>query len=166
MTRATTVLTILLCAAACRRGPQLEGQPSAGSRTASPYSSGTDSGSSNQRIEGTSTGKSFEAPAQIPGVVTALQQVTGAGKAPDQSAVTALRGNLGRLQDAMRNDFTRVGLADTGAFRALRDSIAGQLGGGGGGLAKAMDAKGARLLSSRVQRLIQTYNDWMQTARS
>jgi hypothetical protein len=164
MRRATTLLTLLLCAAACRRGDDLASRP--GARTASPYSAGTDSASVAQRVEGTGTGVGFEAPAKIPGVMTALQQITAPGKAPDKAAVTALRGNLGVLEDAMRNDFARAGLADTGAFHALTDSIADQVGGGAGGLASALDAKGARQLSNRVQRLVQTYNDWMRTARS
>jgi hypothetical protein len=164
MSRAATVLTMVLCAAACRRGDDLASRPPTGQRTASPYSTGTDSGSVAQRIEGTGTGKSFEAPAKIPGAMTALQRVTAPGKASDKNQVTAFRGEIGALEDAMRNDFLRVGLADTGAFHALSDSIADQIGGGAGGLAKKLDDKGARLLSSRVQRLVQTYNDWMRTA--
>jgi hypothetical protein len=164
MIRATALLGLLLCAAGCRRGEDLASRP--GSHTASPYSTGTDSGSIAQRVEGTNTGVGFQAPAKIPGVLTALQQIAAPGKAPDKAAVTALRGNLGALEDAMRADLTRAGLADTGAFHALSDSIAEQLGGGAGGLAKNLDAKDARLLSTRVQRLIQTYNASMQTARS
>jgi len=164
MSRATTLLTFLLCIAACHRGDDLPSRP--GSRTASAYSTGTDSGSVGQRVEGTHTGIGFEAPAKIPGALTALQQVTAPGKAPDRTAVTALRGNLGVLVDAMRADFARAGLADTGAFHALSDSISEQVGGGAGGLANELDAKGARLLSDRVQRLVQTYNAWLRTARS
>jgi hypothetical protein len=155
---------LLLSSAACHRGDDLASRP--GSRTASPYSTGTDSGSVGQRVEGTNTGVSLEAPAKIPGVLTALHQIAGPGKAPDKAAVTALRGNLGGLEAAMRADFGRAGLANTGAFHALSDSISEQLGGGAGGLANSLDARGAQLLSGRVQRLVQTYNAWMRTARS
>lgn len=163
MIRAVTLLSVLLCAAGCRRGEDLASRP--GSRTASPYSTGTDSGSVGQRVEGTNTGVGYEAPAKIPGVLTALQQIAAPGKAPDKAAVTSLRGNLGALEDAMRADLTRAGLADTGAFHALSDSISEQLGGGAGGLANDLDAKGARLLSDRVQRLVQTYDKLVRSAR-
>ena len=131
-------------------------------QTASPYSTGTDSGARHQRLEGTSRGVGLEAPQRIPGVVATLGQIAQAGKAPSRENLTALRGQLGSMEDAMRNDFVRVGLADSGAFRALTDSIALQVGGGPGGLSKQMDAKEFQELDGRVRRLIGVYQAWMQ----
>ena len=153
-------LTIVL---GCRgENPPSREPPPPGERTSSPYSTGSDSGAARQQLEGTNRGVEFEAPRRIPAVVAALSQLTSAGKTPDKTDLAALRGDIGTLEDAMRDDFARVGLADTGAFHDLTDSIARQLGGGPGGLTKDIDPKEVPELSTRVERLIGIYHDWMR----
>jgi hypothetical protein len=93
-------------------------------------------------------------------VVTALG---AANRQPNKSNVWALRGDLAALQEAMRNDFRRAGLTDTGAFHALADTISHDMGGGAGGLAK-LDPKDLPRVSSQVQRLIGMYQRSMQVA--
>jgi hypothetical protein len=113
-------------------------------------------------MEGTNTGIEFEAPRRIPGVFAALSQVA---REPDRRNLTALRGDLGTLEDAMRNDLYRVGLADTGAFSALVDSLAHTLGGGPGGLTKPVDPKEVPKLENWVRRLVEVYNQMMSSVR-
>jgi hypothetical protein len=58
-----------------------------------------------------------------------------------------------------------VGLADTGAFHALSDSLALQLGGGAGGLARQVPSQELPVLESRVRRVIEIYERMMSSVR-
>lgn len=163
MMRGFMPLLGLALAAACRGdSPPEREHPPAGARTGSPYSTGSDSGAARQQTEGIGTGVEFEAPRRIPGVLAALEQVK---RQPDRRNLTALRGDLGTLEDAMRNDLYRVGLADTGQFHALVDSIARDLGGGPGGLAEEPEPDEIPRLEDRVRRLIQVYDRMMRAVR-
>jgi hypothetical protein len=164
MMRGFMPLLGLAVAAACRGDiPRVRDQPPADARTGSPYSMGADSGAARQQIQGTNTGVEFEAPRRIPGVLAALEQVR---RQPDKQNLTAFRGDLGTLEDAMRNDLARVGLADTGEFHALTDSIGREdLGGGAGGLADEPDPEKVARLEARVRRLIQVHERMMSSVR-
>jgi hypothetical protein len=164
--RVLIVLTGMLTLAACRRdNASSRSQTDPAGSTASPYSAGSDSGARNQQLEGTSTGTQYEAPQKIPGVTATLGQLTNQGHPPTQTELTPLRNQLGHLEDAMRSDFSRAGLADTGEFRALSDSLSRQLGGGPGGLADEPDRGEFAQVKSRAERLILVYNKWMATTR-
>ena len=65
----------------------------------------------------------------------------------------------------MRDDLTRAGLADTGEFKALTDSIARDLGGGAGGLTDDPKSDQVARLDARVRRLIEVHQGMMGTAR-
>ena len=130
-------------------------RPPVGQRTASGYSAGTDSGADAQKVEGTPTGTQYQAPALMPGVVTALAQLK---QHPGQDNFTSLRGNLGNLEDAMRADLTRAGLADTGAFHALSDSLSRDFGGGAGGQAEAPTAERVARVDRHARRLMEEYD--------
>jgi hypothetical protein len=160
MIRIPAALLGALLLAGCRTAnpPGVNRNASEGTRTASPYSTGSDSGASRQRIEGTNTGAQLEAPQRIPGVLTAL---AAANRQPDKTNLSALRGGLGALEESMRNDFRRAGLTDTGAFHALVDTLSHQMGGGPGGMAR-LDPKDLPRVSSQVQRLIGMYQQSMQ----
>jgi hypothetical protein len=163
MMRGSMPLLTLALAAACRGDtPPEREHPPAGARTGSPYSTGSESGAVRQQMEGVNTGVEFEAPRRIPGVLAALAQVK---RQPDKQNLTAVKGDLGTLEDAMRNDLSRVGLADTGQFHALTDSIARDLGGGAGGLAEAPEAGEIPRLEDRVRRLIEVYQQMMGSVR-
>jgi hypothetical protein len=163
MIRPYTACLALVLLGACRaRTPESGQQASEGERTGSPYSTGRDSGAVRQRMEGTNTGVEFEAPRRIPGVLATLTQVV---RQPDQRNLTALRGDLSSMEDAMRDDFRRVGLSDTGAFSALADSLAFALGGGSGGLAKPADAAAMPKIERWVRGLVDTYNRMMGSVR-
>ena len=156
MARGYVALIGLAAALACRRA-----EPPDGERTASAYSTGSDSEARDQRVEGTGTGTTLEAPQRIPGVLTTLDQLK---RQPDKKTLTALRGNIGSLEDAMRNDLLRAGLADTGEFHALTDSLAEQLGGGAGGSPTIRSPSRSRSWM-RVRRLITLQESMMKTAR-
>ena len=167
MYRASLALLSLTLLVGCRTAdkPPGGGQAAEGTRTGSPYSTGSDTTAVNQRIEGTNTGVEFEAPRRIPGVLAALDAVARTGKAPDQENLTALRGGISSMTAAMRSDFTRVGEADTGAFQQLADSLGRQIGGTAGGLADRMDPSEVPQLSAMVRRLIGLYQDRMKLAQ-
>jgi hypothetical protein len=164
--RALIALSGILALVACRGDDLARRDPtkSAG-QTASAYSTGTDSGARRQQLEGTNTGTSYQAPPQIAGMTTTLTRLASQGRTPTQADLTSLRNQLGSMADAMRSDLSRAGLADTGEFRALSDSLAQQLGGGAGGLAHKLDRQELPQVQTRIQRLITVYNDWMATAR-
>jgi hypothetical protein len=175
MSRVTGLMMVLIAAtigaSACRGGgdpasrEERPGERPREAQTASPYSTGTDSGARSQRVEGTNLGVGFEGTRRIPGVIVTLNELDASGKAPSEENLTALRGQLGTMEDGMRADFRRVGLADTGAFHALIDSIAHQIGGGPGGTAKRLDDKEFAQLSRRVRRLINVYQTWIGTVQ-
>ena len=163
MMRGLSTLLGLALAGACRSdSPPARDHPPEGERTGSPYSAGSDSGAVRQQIEGTNTGVEFEAPRRIPGVLAALTQLK---RQPDKRNLTALRGGLGTLEDAMRNDLARAGLADTGEFHALTDSLARDIGGGPGGLADEPDPEKVSRIEARVRRLIQVHDQMMMSVR-
>ncbi len=166
MHRASLILLSLTLAAGCRTAdkPPGGGQAAEGTRTASPYSTGSDTAARNSRLEGTNTGAALQAPPRIPAVLVTLDAVAQPGKAPSEGNLTALRTGVSSLESAMRADFTRAGEADTGAFHELSDSIARQLGGGAGGVAEKLDHSELRRVSSQVRRLIDLYQERMKVA--
>jgi hypothetical protein len=157
MARGLVALLALALALGCRTQREQEGE-----RTASAYSAGTDSGADAQKLEGTNTGTQYQAPTLVPGVVTALDQLK---EHPGKENFAALRGTLGHLEDAMRADLTRAGLADTGAFRALSDSLSLDFGGGPGDRGEDPTPERISKVSTRTQRLIDVYNRMVATAR-
>ena len=143
---------------ACRGG-----EPPSGERTASAYSTGADSEARAQRIEGTNTGVEYQTSGRIPGVLTTLDE--GSTRAGKEENFTALRGNLGDLEEAMRSDLTRAGLADTGEFHALADSLAHDVGGGAGGLTDAPKPDQIARIDARVRRLIEIHQGMMKSVK-
>jgi hypothetical protein len=124
-----------------------------------------DSGIGTQPV-GAAHGKvEFEAPPLIPAMRAQLDQVTQPESRPDPSAITSYSGAASRLIDAMEADLARVGLADTGAFKVLSDSVLNDLG-GGTGLANPPDSQRLSANTSRVRRLIALYESWMHRVPS
>jgi hypothetical protein len=164
MHRASLILLGLTLTAGCRTAdkPAGSGQPAGGTRTASPYSTGSDTAARNSRLEGTNTGAALQAPPRIPAMLVTLDAAAQPGKAPSEGNLTALRTGVSSLEAAMRADFTRAGEADTGAFHALSDSIARQLGGGAGGVADKLDRPELQQVTSQVRRLIDLYQQRMK----
>lgn len=107
-------------------------------------------------------GLEFDAPRLIPAVraqITEVKDPAGAG----EGNLTALRNGVGTLVNAMEADLTRVGVTDSGYFRALSDSIMRELGGGAGDVAQISPEKG-RQAAAEVERLIGLYEERMRRA--
>jgi hypothetical protein len=167
MNRASLILLSFTLTPGCRTAekPVGSGQAAQGTRTASPYSTGSDTAARNSRLEGTNTGAALQAPPRIPAMLVTLDAVAQPGKAPDEGNLTALRTGVSSLEAAMRADFTRAGEADTGASHELSDSIARRLGGGAGGVAEKLDRSELQQVSAQVRHLIDLYQERMKDAR-
>jgi hypothetical protein len=152
MTRATFWLALAL-GLACREnrsGVPEAGTPNAGLRAG------------NAGSQDTEPGVEFEAPRLIPAIhaqITRLQEPQGS----TEENLTAFRDNVGALVSAMQTDLHRVGVADSGDFRHLSDSLIRAFGGGPGPSAKVKPEE-ARPLSHQVERLIGLYEERMRAA--
>lgn len=147
----------ILALAACRE----TARDKAG--TASAYVGETDSGPAQPGVASTNTGVEFEAPRLIPGVRAQLELL--AGRPTDEANRTAHKNLIADLITSMNADLLRVGLADTGAYRALADSVLRGIG-GGTGPATGPEPSETMPHIARVQRLIGTYEDWMRQAHT
>jgi hypothetical protein len=107
----------------------------------------------------------FEAPPLIPAMRAHLEQITRPEARKDPSAITSYRGAASHLIDAMKADLARVGLADTGAFKLLSDSVLNDPG-GGTGLAHPRDVERLSVNTDRIRRLITLYEGWMRQVRN
>jgi len=81
----------------------------------------------------------------------------------DPTSLSSYSGAVSRLVDAMETDLVRVGLADTGAFKLLSDSLVNDLG-GGTVLADPPSAERLSVDTDRMRRLIALYENWMRQA--
>ena len=95
-------------------------------------------------------GVEFEAPRLIPGIRAQMMEI-GNSQAPSEGNLTEFKNGVESLIEAMKADLNRVGISDTGAFRALGDSIGREIGGEAG-------------TAARVDRLIGMYEEWMRRA--
>ncbi len=154
-TRALTIIAILALAG-CRE----TARDRAG--TASAYSGATDGGPAQPGVAGTNSGVEFEAPRSIPGIRAQLELL--AARPTEEANRTAHKHLIGDLIKAMRADLIQVGLGDTGAFKALSDSVLLTIG-GGTGPAKGPEPDEVGPHISRVQRLIGVYEAWMRKAQ-
>src|SRR3954469_1056627 len=120
MRHAFLVLAIALCVACSRER--------AGNASASAYTSDSDSIVKAAGVEGTNSGSELEAPRLIPAVQNQLN-LMAAGREPiDPENLTAYKNLAGDVVHAMAADLNRAGLADSGGFKALRDSVTDDLG--------------------------------------
>jgi hypothetical protein len=87
-----------------------------------------------------------------------------AGERPtDRENLTAYKNLAGDVVNSMAADLSRVGLADSGAFGALRDSVMEDLG-GGAGTESTLDPSKVREHVSHMRRLISMYQQAIRTA--
>jgi hypothetical protein len=95
-------------------------------------------------------GVEFEAPRLIPGIRAQMIEIERS-QAPSEGNLTGFKEGFGTLTEAMLADLNRVGMTDTGGFRALGDSINREIGRGAG-------------TAARVDRLIGMYEERMRRA--
>lgn len=105
---------------------------------------------SNDESPQAEAGVEFEAPRLIPGIRAQMIEIERS-QAPSEGNLTEFKNGVGNLIDAMQADLNRVGMTDTGAFRALGDSINREIASGAG-------------TAARVDRLIGMYEERMRRA--
>lgn len=129
----------------------------AGNASASAYTSDSDSGVRAGGVEGTNSGSELEAPRLIPAVVNQLNLMASGAQPLTKDNFTAYKNLAGDLVNSMAADMYRVGAADSGHFRALRDSAMKELGGSPGGTSKTLDRAELRDHIAKMRRLISLY---------
>jgi hypothetical protein len=147
MRQALLLLTAVLCAACTRE--------KASSGSASAYTS--------DGVEGTNSGSELEAPRLIPAIQNQLNLMASGGQPTDPENLTAYKNLAGDVVNSMAADLQRAGLADSGDFRALRDSVTDDLGGGAGTESK-LDRSKLNGHIARMRRMISMYQQAMGSA--
>jgi hypothetical protein len=133
-------------------------------RTASAYSNGGDS-AGGADLNGTAAGVEYEAPRLIPGMRAQLEQYSSPGRPLTDSDLANYKNTAGTVINAMQADLTRVGLADSGAFKALSDSVLDELG-GDTGVPHGVTGERFSQNLTQMRRLIGVYEQWMRRAKS
>jgi hypothetical protein len=152
MRQALLLLTAVLCAACSRER--------AGNTSASAYTSDSDSSVKAAGVEGASE---LEAPRLIPAVQNQLNLMAAGREPTDPENLTAYKNLAGDVVNAMAADFKRAGLSDSGSFKALRDSVMDDLG-GGAGMESKRDRSKLNEHIARMRRLISRYQQAMRSA--
>jgi hypothetical protein len=153
--RAPILLLITALCVGCSR-------ENAGNASASAYTSDSDTAVRAAGVEGTNTGAELEAPRLIPAVQNQLSLMASGGQPVDRNNLTAYKNLAGDLVNSMAADLYRAGLADSGSFRALRDSVMDQLG-GGAGTRSTLDKSKLNEHIAAMRRLISTYQESMRS---
>ena len=154
--RQAFLLLALVLGTACSR-------EKAGNASASAYTSDSDSSAKVAGLEGTNSGSELDAPRLIPAVQNQLNLMGAGGQPTDQENLNAYKNLAGDVVNAMAADLSRAGLADSGDFRGLRDSVLDDLG-GGAGTNTDLDRRNVKPHIARMQRLISMSQQNMRTA--
>jgi hypothetical protein len=136
----------------------------AGNASASAYTSDSDSSARAAGIPGTNSGVELEAPRLIPAMQNQLNLMEKGAQSTDPDNLTAYKNLASDLVNSMIADLYRAGYADSGNFRALRDSVLDDLGGGAGTSTK-LDRSDLKPHIDRMRRLIAVYQREMRSAR-
>ena len=139
--QALLLLTAVFCAGCTRE--------KAGSASASAYTSDNSS--------------ELEAPRLIPAVQNQLNLMASGVQPTDPENLTAYKNLAGDVVNSMAADLHRAGLADLGDFRALKDSVMHNLGGGAEGESQ-LDHLTLNQHIARMRRLISMYQQAMRSA--
>jgi hypothetical protein len=133
-----------------------------GAASSSPYTADSENRAREDGLEGTNSGAELEAPRLIPAVKNQLELMAG-GSEVSRENLTAYKNLAGDLVTSMQADLHRVGLADSGHFKALSDSVVEDIG-GGTGTAAGPEPSQVNAHVSRMQRLIEFYQEAMRSA--
>lgn len=135
----------------------------AGSPSASAYVSDSDSANRAAGIPGATSGVELEAPRLIPAMQNQLNLMDKGAQGIDPDNLTAYKNLASDLINSMIADLYRAGYPDSGSFRALRDSVLDDLGGGAGGSTK-LDPSNPKPHIDRMRSLISRYQQAMRAA--
>jgi hypothetical protein len=155
MRQTLLLLTAVFCAACSRE--------KTGNTSASAYTSDSDSSVKAAGVEGMNSGSELEAPRLIPAIQNQLNLMASGGQPTDPENLTAYKNLAGDVVNSMAADLHRAGLADSGEFRVLRDSVMKDLGGGAGTESKLDRSKLTEHIP-RMRRLISMYQQAMRAA--
>jgi hypothetical protein len=133
-----------------------------GTASSSPYTADSENRAREDGLEGTNSGAELEAPRLIPAVKNQLE-LMASGSEVSRENLTAYKNLAGDLVTSMQADLHRVGLADSGHFKALSDSVVEDIG-GGTGTAAGPEPSQVNAHVSRMGRLIEVYQEAMRSA--
>jgi hypothetical protein len=120
-------------------------------------------GSASAAANTSDSGSELEAPRLIPAIQNQLNLMASGVQPTDPENLTAYRNLAGDVVNSMTADLHRAGLADSGDFRALRDSVMEDLGEGAESKSK-LDPPQLREHIARMRRLISMYQQGMRSA--
>jgi hypothetical protein len=158
--RLLPLLLLTMTVAACGRDRPETG--ARGTTSASPYTAGAESDAREDGLEGTNTGTELEAPRLIPALRNQLE-LMGTGSEVRDDNLTAYKNLAQDVVNSMVADLHRAGYSDTGSFRALKDSVLDDIGGGGASEADLARTEVPRHVQ-RMRRLIDMYQKAMRSA--
>jgi hypothetical protein len=108
-------------------------------------------------------GSEVEAPRLIPAIENQLNLMASGVQPTDPENLTAYKNLAGDVVNSMAADLRRAGLADSGDFRALKDSVLHDLGEGAEG-ESTLDHLTLNKHIARMRRLIPMYQKAMKSA--
>lgn len=155
------LLLAVIAFAACRSTPETG---SSGTSSASPYTADADADSSprDDALEGTNSGTELEAPRLIPALRNQLALMSRGSEVNEDNFVSYK--NLAQdVTTSMVADMHRAGYSDTGSFKALKDSVLEEIGGGASS-GPDLDRDQLPQHVQRMQRLIEGYQRAMRRA--
>ena len=153
MHRPVRWLTLLLVLAACRETRSESGRDAAPEIGTRADSAG---------LEGIEPGLEFEAPRLIPAIRAQITEI-GSPEGATEGNLTAFKGGVGNLVNAMKADLNHVGVTDSGDFSVLSDSVTRKIG-GGASTPPDISPDEARQAAGQVERLIGIYEERMRKA--
>lgn len=152
-------LILIALLTACRETPETGTRAPA---SASPYTADSENRAREEGMDGTNSGTELEAPRLIPAVKNQLELMASGSKVSREN-MTAYKNLAGDLVNSMQADLYRVGHADSGQFRALSDSVMGDIGGGTGTAAGPEPSQVPQHVA-RMRQLIELYQQTMRSA--
>ena len=158
--RRVQFLALALILSACGRESSETG--ARGTASSSPYTADSKSRAREGGLEGTNSGSELEAPRLIPAVRNQLELMSK-GSQTNTENLTAYKNLASDLVTSMQADLYRVGFADSGQFRALSDSVLGDIGGGTGAAAEPASSE-VKEHVARMRRLLDLYQQTMKGA--
>ena len=158
--RASHFLLVALSLSACNRESPETG--TRGTASASPYTADSENRAREDGLDGTTSGAELEAPRLIPAVKNQVE-LMASGSDISRENLTGYRNLVSDLVTSMQADLLRVGLADSGQFKSLSDSVVEDLG-GGTGTVNGPERSQVPAHVSRMRRLIDVYQETMRGA--
>lgn len=155
-------LLLLLAAlpfAACRETSETGAR---GSASASPYTADSATEARDDALEGTNAGTELEAPRLLPALKNQLTLMSRGSEANEDN-FTSYKNLAQDVINSMVADMHRAGYSDTGSFRALKDSVLEEIGGGGAS-GSDLDRSQVPQHVQRMQRLIAMYQQAIRSA--